>query len=87
MRRTIAIATMAAALTVPLAGTAAADSGGTPNDNAYTQTGNGTPNGRKGGSCAVPGSVFKVTAKSEGPNHAAGMPNGQVVKQCIRAAR
>jgi hypothetical protein len=87
MRRVIAIAITAAALTVPLAGTAAADTGGEPNDNAYTQTGNADPQGRKGGSCPVPGSVFKVTAKGEGSNHPLGVPNGQAVKLCIHAAR
>jgi hypothetical protein len=86
MRRIMAIATMAVALTVPLAGTAAADAGGAPNDNANTQMGNADPQGRKG-SCSVPGDVFSQSAKGEGPNHPAGMPNGQVVKLCIRAGR
>jgi hypothetical protein len=86
MRRIIAVATMAAAFTVPLAGTAAADAGGAPNDNANTQTGNADPHGRKG-SCSVPGDPFSQSAKGEGPNHPAGMPNGQVVKLCIRAGR
>jgi hypothetical protein len=87
MRKIIAIATMTTALTVPLAGTATADTGGMPNENAFTQTGNADPQGRKGGSCPVPGSVFKLTAKADGSNHTDGTPNGYWVKTCIQAGR
>jgi hypothetical protein len=86
MRRIIAVATMTAAFTVSLAGIAAATAGGAPNDNANTQTGNADPHGRKG-SCSVPGDAFSQSAMADGPNHPAGMPNGQVVRLCIRAGR
>lgn len=80
MRRIIAVATTAAALTVLTAGTAAADAGGTPNSNATSQTGNAQPQGRKGPGCPVPGDTFSANAKNEGPNHIMGVPNGQFVK-------
>ncbi|MYM54089.1 hypothetical protein [Thalassovita mangrovi] len=56
-----------------------ADEGGVPNENAYTQTGNGDPNGRKG-TCIPPGSLFSQSAKEEGPNEYYGGPPGQGVK-------
>jgi len=87
MRRIIAITIMTTALTVPLAATAAADAGGMPNDNANIQTGNADSQGRKGGTCPVPGSVFKLTTEADGPNHTDGKPNGYWVKSCIRAGR
>jgi hypothetical protein len=62
-----------------------ADTGGVPNDNAFFQTGNGDPNGRKG-VCIPPGSAFKGTAKLPGPNNdpiGTGQSPGQVVQaQC-----
>ena len=42
-----------------------ADTGGQPNANATTQTGNGDPNGRKG-TCIVPGSLIRQVAKQPG---------------------
>jgi hypothetical protein len=86
MRTIIAAVTITAALTIPLAGTAAADTGGTPNENATTQTGNADPQGRKGGSCPVPGDTFSETAKLPGPNRA-DVSNGQLVKLCVFAGR
>ena len=80
MRRITAVVTTAAALTVLMAGTAAADAGGTPNGDAITQTGNGQPQGRKGHGCPVPGDTFSANAKDEGPSHIMGAPNGQFVK-------
>lgn len=86
MRKIITVALMTAALTVPLAGTATADAGGTPNDNANTQTGNATPQGRKGHGCTVPGDAISEAAKLPGPNRTAGQPsNGQFVKLCTPA--
>ena len=76
---------IAAAGMVGFAGTAFADKGGQPNENAYTQTGQGEPNGRKG-ICVPPGSLFKTTAKADGPNNdpfGNGLPPGQEVQvQC-----
>jgi hypothetical protein len=85
MRKVIAVAMTTAALTVPVAGTAAADAGGTPNDNANTQTGNATPQGRKGHGCTVPGDAISEAAKADGSNHASGVANGQLVKLCTPA--
>jgi hypothetical protein len=80
MRRVIAVAAMSLALMVPLTGSAFADQGGVPNDNATNQTGNGTPQGRKG-SCVPPGSVFSDSAKLPGPNTLLGEHPGQAVKE------
>jgi hypothetical protein len=85
MRTILAALTLAAALTLPLAGTAVADTGGTPNENATTQTGNADPRGRKG-SCPVPGDTFSETAKLPGSNRGA-VSNGNLVKLCILAGR
>lgn len=70
-------------LAVPLAGTAVADPGGVPNPNAVEQTGNGSPQGRKG-ECLVPGVAIRQTAQGPGPNEIFGPP-GQSVRQCTPA--